>query len=117
MYGEQARFFEDEIHPSRKHKNRGVVGMASKGENSNGSQFYITTGENLDSLDEKHTIFGEVAEGLDVVMNISEAYCDANSKPYQNIRSTQFHLVFLKISSSEFDILSSWMILSKIHLY
>eukprot|EP00210_Caulerpa_lentillifera_P005848 g5592.t1 len=86
LYGEQARFFEDEIHPHRKHKNRGVVAMANKGEHSNGSQFYITTGEELDSLDEKHTIFGEVAEGLDVIMNINEAYCDDNGKPFQNIR-------------------------------
>lgn len=87
MYGEQARFFEDEIHPHRKHKKRGVVAMASKGENSNGSQFYITTGEELDSLDEKHTIFGEVAEGLDVVLNINDAFCDDHGKPFQNIRS------------------------------
>ena len=60
LYGEQARFFEDEIRPHLKHKRRGVVGMASAGENLNASQFYITTGEELDSLDEKHTIFGQV---------------------------------------------------------
>ena len=88
MYGDQARFFEDELHPHLKHKKRGVLGMAGTGENSNGSQFYITTGVDLDSLDEKRTIFGEVAEGMDVVMRIDEAYCDANGKPYQNIRQT-----------------------------
>lgn len=86
MYGEQARFFEDELHPHLKHKKRGVLGMAGTGENSNGSQFYITTGVDLDSLDEKRTIFGEVAEGMDVIMRIDEAYCDGNGKPYQNIR-------------------------------
>ena len=60
LYGEQARFFEDEIRPHLKHKRKGIVGMASAGENLNASQFYITTGEDLDSLDEKHTIFGQV---------------------------------------------------------
>lgn len=86
MYGEQARFFEDELHPHLKHKRKGMVGMAGSGANSNGSQFYITTGEELESLDEKRTVFGEVAEGMDVVLSINEAYCDSEGKPYQNIR-------------------------------
>ena len=60
LYGEQARFFEDEIRPHLKHKQRGMVGMASGGKDLNASQFYITTGDELDSLDEKHTLFGEV---------------------------------------------------------
>ena len=60
--------------------------MAGTAENSNGSQFYITTGEDLDSLDDRRTVFGEVAEGMDVVMRIDEAYCDGDGKPYQNIR-------------------------------
>lgn len=60
MYGEQARFFEDEVHPHIKHKGKGMVGMASGGADCNGSQFYITTGDDLDSLDNKRTLFGEV---------------------------------------------------------
>ena len=60
LYGDQARFFEDEIRPHLKHRRRGMVGMASGGPDLNASQFYITTGEELDSLDEKHTLFGEV---------------------------------------------------------
>lgn len=60
MYGDQARFFDDELRPHLKHKRRGVVGMASPGEGLNASQFYITTGEELDSLDGKHTVFGQV---------------------------------------------------------
>lgn len=86
MYGDQARLFEDEICAKLKHNKKGMVGMAGAGENMNGSQFYITVGENLDSLDEKHTIFGEVAEGMDVLMDISNTYCDDSGKPYQNIR-------------------------------
>lgn len=86
LYGEQARFFEDEIRPHLKHKRRGVVGMASAGKDLNASQFYITCGENLDSLDEKHTIFGQLAEGYEVLDKISEAFCDDAGRPLQNIR-------------------------------
>eukprot|EP00887_Chlorella_sp_A99_P006020 scaffold27.g6020.t1 len=63
LYGEQARFFEDEIRPHLKHKKRGLLCMAGAGEAMNASQFYITVGEGLASLDEKHTVFGELAEG------------------------------------------------------
>ncbi len=69
-----------------KHTKRGLLGMASAGPDLNASQFYITVGENLDSLDEKHTIFGEVSEGLDVLGAIGEAFVDDGGRPYQNIR-------------------------------
>jgi peptidyl-prolyl cis-trans isomerase-like 4 len=86
LYGEQARYFEDEIKASVKHAKRGTVAMANAGKNMNASQFYITANDGLDSLDGKHTIFGEVSEGLDAVMRINEAYCDDSGKPWQNIR-------------------------------
>lgn len=47
MYGEQARFFDDELRPGLKHKTKGLVGMASPVNNANASQFYITTGDEL----------------------------------------------------------------------
>jgi peptidyl-prolyl cis-trans isomerase-like 4 len=56
------------------------------GENMNASQFYITMGQELSSLDEKHTIFGEVAEGWEVLEKINETPVDANGRPLQNIR-------------------------------
>ena len=86
LYGDQARFFEDETRPHLKHKRKGVVGMASAGENLNASQFYITTAEDMDSLDEKHTVFGQVAEGFDVIDKLNEAFCDDAGRPFQNIR-------------------------------
>ncbi|KAK3241633.1 cytochrome P450 monooxygenase 59, partial [Cymbomonas tetramitiformis] len=86
LYGDQARCFDDEIKPTLKHKNVGVVGMASAGPNLNASQFYITTAKDLQSLDEKHTIFGQLAEGEDALMRINEAYCDEEGRPFQNIR-------------------------------
>ena len=49
-------------------------------------QFFITLGENLDYLDSSHTVFGDVAEGLEVLMKINEAYCDKEHRPFQDIR-------------------------------
>lgn len=86
LYGDQARFFTDEIHPDLKHSKVGTVAMASAGENLNASQFYITLRDDLDYLDGKHTVFGEVAEGLDTLMRINEAYVDEKGRPYKNIR-------------------------------
>ena len=60
---------------------------AGGGKETNASQFYITTGLELDSLDGKHTIFGEVSEGLDVLQQIDEAFVDDAGRPLQNIRS------------------------------
>ncbi|GLE00019.1 hypothetical protein PINS_up008746 [Pythium insidiosum] len=87
LYGEQARCFEDEIRPHLKHCKKGLVGMANSGPNTNVSQFYITTRDNdLEYLDGKHTIFGEVAEGFDVLDKINALYVDKDSRPYQDVR-------------------------------
>ncbi|KAL6567643.1 cytochrome P450 monooxygenase 59 [Orobanche gracilis] len=86
LYGDQARFFGDEIHLDVKHSKTGTVAMASAGENLNASQFYMTLRGDLDYLDGKHTVFGEVAEGLETLARINEAYVDEKSRPYRNIR-------------------------------
>ena len=89
LYGEQARFFEDEIRlPQLKHNKPGLLCMASGGEHQNTSQFYITMrGEDLEFLDGRHTIFGEVAEGLDTVLrDVNELYCDTDGRPYRDVR-------------------------------
>lgn len=86
LYGEQARFFNDEIHHDIKHDKVGIVAMASAGENLNASQFYITTRADLDYLDGKHTVFGVVAEGEEVLMRINEAFVDEKGRPLKNIR-------------------------------
>ncbi|XP_015571371.1 peptidyl-prolyl cis-trans isomerase CYP59 [Ricinus communis] len=86
LYGDQARFFSDEIHLDLKHSKTGTVAMASAGENLNASQFYFTLRDGLDYLDGKHTVFGEVAEGLETLTRINEAYVDTKNRPFKNIR-------------------------------
>jgi cyclophilin family peptidyl-prolyl cis-trans isomerase len=71
--------FEDEIND---HKLvRGVLAMANSGANTNGSQFFIVTKEATDWLDGKHTAFGEVTEGLDVIQAIEKVEVGENDKP------------------------------------
>ncbi|XP_077206304.1 peptidyl-prolyl cis-trans isomerase-like 4 [Paroedura picta] len=86
LYGDQARYFESEKVPRIKHKKKGTVSMVNNGSDQHGSQFLITTGENLDYLDGVHTVFGEVTEGMDVLMKINETFVDKDFVPYQDIR-------------------------------
>ncbi|XP_044948947.1 peptidyl-prolyl cis-trans isomerase CYP59-like [Hordeum vulgare subsp. vulgare] len=86
LYGDQARFFNDEIRPELRHSKTVTIAMASAGENCNASQFYITLRDDVDYLDDKHTVFGTVAEGLDTLTKINEAYADDKGRPFKDIR-------------------------------
>ncbi|GBM05289.1 Peptidyl-prolyl cis-trans isomerase-like 4 [Araneus ventricosus] len=93
IYGDQATYFEAELKPRLKHEKLGTLSMVNNGNNMNGSQFFITLGENLTYLDEVHTVFGVVAEGFETLLKINEAICDPNNRPYQDILIT--HTVIL----------------------
>jgi peptidyl-prolyl cis-trans isomerase B (cyclophilin B) len=71
--------FEDEFNEHR--VTRGALAMANAGPNTNGSQFFIVTAEEASWLDGKHTVFGRVTTGMDVVDRISQAERDANDRP------------------------------------
>ncbi|XP_068198804.1 peptidyl-prolyl cis-trans isomerase-like 4 [Antennarius striatus] len=94
LYGDQARFFDIEKTPRIKHRKMGTVSMVNNGNNQHGSQFLITTSENLDYLDGVHTVFGEVTEGMDVLTKINETFVDKDFVPFQDIRIN--HTVILE---------------------
>ena len=76
--------FEDEFND---HKVvRGALAMANSGPNTNGSQFFIVTIDAAPWLDGKHTVFGEVTEGMDVIDRIEGTETDARDKPVQDVR-------------------------------
>src|SRR5918992_1538349 len=71
--------FDDE--PNDRRVIRGALAMANRGPNTNGSQFFIVTAESCPWLDGKHTVFGEVTDGMDAVDRISEVDRDARDRP------------------------------------
>lgn len=89
------RYFQDEINKDRKHNKKGLLATSNKGPNMNESGFYITlTDEHAQYLDGKHTIFGQVIEGEEVLDSINDAYLmnkdglsiEDKGEPYQAIK-------------------------------
>jgi len=82
--GDPGYTFEDEIDPNLNFDQPGKLAMANSGPNTNGSQFFITVG-NTDWLTGKHTIFGEVVEGYEIVEAISKAARNRQDRPNKDV--------------------------------
>lgn len=76
--------FEDEIVPELSHV-RGVISMANRGPKTNGSQFFIVHAPDTAYLDGRHTIFGHVTEGMDIVDKIAGVATDMMDRPLEPV--------------------------------
>jgi peptidyl-prolyl cis-trans isomerase A (cyclophilin A) len=83
---------KDEFNSSLKHDSKGILSMANAGPNTGGSQFFITV-EPTPWLDGKHSVFGKVIEGINIIEEISKVDTDRNDKPLKDIMINSIQII------------------------
>jgi peptidylprolyl isomerase len=93
--------FKDEFHPQLRHNKPGILSMANSGANSNGSQFFVTV-EPTPWLDDKHSVFGEVVDGLDIVFKINSVPT-TNDVPIKPVVMNEVRVLRRGTAATAFD--------------
>ena len=94
---------EDEFDPALRHDRPGIVSMANSGPDSNGGQFFITVAP-TEWLDNKHSVFGFVVEGMTVVSNISTLATDVSDRPLVDVTITNVVITRNGAASQAFNV-------------
>ena len=97
--------FTDEFDPALRHDRPGIVSMANSGPDSNGGQFFITVAP-TDWLDDVHTVFGSVVEGMQVVSNIAAVATDSGARPLVDIAITNVFITRNGTNAQVFNVSS-----------
>lgn len=96
-------WFVDEFDSSLRHDSAGILSMANTGApNTNASQFFITLSPQPE-FDNRHTVFGKVIYGLDVVKSIGDVKVDKNYKPYQDVYIKKIKILRIGEEAKQFD--------------
>ncbi len=94
--------FPDEIVDSLGHDSKGILSMANAGPGTNGSQFFITLGP-TPNLDGRHSVFGKVVEGQDVIDSIGKVETDPTDRPQEEITMNEVKIIRKGNAAKDFD--------------
>ncbi len=100
--GDPGYKFPDEIVDSLSHKSKGILSMANSGPGTNGSQFFITL-KPTPWLNGKHTVFGEIVMGVDVIDSIGTTKTGARDKPASDIKMLEVNIIRKGADAKAFD--------------